>query len=157
MEIERIIENKVHTAYYQCDINCARTMLTTLGDLFHITIEKQTYLSAIGLHGAGGHRDQCGLVEGSLMFLGIYFLEKGRKEEEVVALCYEFAQEFTKQFGSVRCRELRPSGFQETDPPHLCEDLTCKAIVFTYRFIMDKNKGGGSHLGYGDKKTSEAG
>lgn len=94
--------------------------------------------SAVGLHGAGGYRAQCGLVEGSLMFIGIYFHMQGKSEDEIVSACYEFACAFEKTFSSLRCFELRPTGFSENDPPHMCENLTCSAIEFAYQYISEK-------------------
>ncbi len=55
------IREMVHELYWKEDINCARTMLTCLGNLFQITYDPQVLPSAIGLHGAGGFRAQCGL------------------------------------------------------------------------------------------------
>ncbi|RAZ93244.1 redox-active protein, partial [Klebsiella oxytoca] len=55
------ITNRVHDLYWKEDINCARTALVCLSELFEITIEPQTIRSAVGLHGAGGYRAQCGL------------------------------------------------------------------------------------------------
>ncbi len=97
------IKERVHELYWGQDMNCARTTLLCLGELLEVEYPAQTLQAAIGLHGAGGFRAQCGLVEG--------------------------------RFGSLSCRELRPNGFTEKDPPHLCETLTCEAIAFTYDFI----------------------
>ena len=130
------ITNRVHDLYWKEDINCARTALVCLSELFEITIEPQTIWSAVGLHGAGGYRAQCGLVEGTLMFIGIYFHKLGKTEAEIVSICYNFASAFDKTFGSLRCYELRPTGFSENDPPHMCENLTCRAIEFAYHHIL---------------------
>lgn len=129
------IATRVHDLYWKDDMNCARTTLICLSELFKITVEQQTLCSAIGLHGAGKYRAQCGLVEGTLMFIGIYFHALGKTESEIVSACYNFASEFDRRFGSLRCLELRPSGFSENDPPHMCENLTCDAIEFAYRYI----------------------
>ena len=75
-------------------------------------------------------------MEGSLMFIGIYLHELGKSEDETVSACYNFASAFEKTFGSLRCLELRPSGFSENDPPHLCENLTCSGIDFAYQYIL---------------------
>lgn len=56
------IEKRVHDLYWKDDINCARTILICLSELFDIFLEQQIIFSAIGLHGAGGFRAQCGLV-----------------------------------------------------------------------------------------------
>ena len=139
MEKEYIV-NRVHELYWKDDINCARTALVCLGELFKIAIEPQTIWSAVGLHGAGGYRAQCGLVEGTLMFIGIYFHVLGKPEDEIVSACYNFASVFDKTFGSLRCFDLRPTGFSENDPPHMCENLTCKAIEFAYKYILETTK-----------------
>lgn len=114
-------------------------MLICLSELFEIDLEKQTLCSAVGLHGAGGFRAQCGLVEGGLMFLGVYGNSIGWTEERIIAACYEYADAFQQHFGSLRCYDLRPTGFRPDNPPHLCEKLTCKAITFVYRHIKEKD------------------
>ena len=69
--MNEIIKERVHELYWEHDMNCARTMLTCLGEFYDVNLEEQTVNSTIGLHGAGGFRAQCGLVEGALMFIGI--------------------------------------------------------------------------------------
>ncbi len=134
--MKEYIEKRVHELYWKDDINCARTALICLSELFKVDIEPQTIWSAVGLHGAGGYRAQCGLVEGTLMFIGIYLHVKGKAEDEIVSACYNFASAFDKRFGSLRCSELRPTGFLENDPPHMCENLTCNGIEFAYQYIL---------------------
>ena len=138
--MKEYITKQVHELYWKEDINCARTALICLSELFNISVEPQTIWSAIGLHGAGGYRAQCGVVEGSLMFIGIYFHMMGKTEDEIVSSCYNFAAAFDRAFGSLRCFELRPTGFSESDPPHMCENLTCEGIEFTYQYILEITK-----------------
>lgn len=135
------ISKRVHELYWEKDINCARTALLCLSELFEVPLAPQTIQSAAGLHGAGGYRAQCGLVEGTLMFIGIYLPLLGKTEDDVVAACYHFAEAFERAFGSLRCRELRPTGFSENDPPHLCEILTCQAIEFAYHYLSETARG----------------
>ncbi len=134
------IVKRVHELYWEEDINCARTTLICLSELFKVTIEPQTIWSAIGLHGAGGYRAQCGLVEGALMFIGIYLHIQGKTEEEIISACYNFASAFDNTFSSLRCMELRSTGFSESDPPHMCENLTCNGIEFAYQYILKLKK-----------------
>lgn len=133
--MKELILQQVHEHYWKEDINCARTMLRCLASCFSTKLQPQTLTAAIGLHGAGGYRAQCGLVEGGLMFIGIYFHMKGKSDDEIASICYDYAKEFTKSFGSLKCYDLRPNGFTENDPPHACENLTSKAIYFTYEFM----------------------
>lgn len=133
--MEVTIKERVHELYWKHDINCARTTLTCLCELFHVNLEEQTFNAAIGLHGAGGFRAQCGLVEGTIMFIGIYFNQKGKSDTDIASLCYQFANEFTQKYGSLKCYDLRPNGFTENDPPHACEKLTSETIEFSSKFI----------------------
>lgn len=132
-----IIEKRVHELYWDLDVNCDTTTLLCLGQLFHVEINPQTINSAIGLHGAGGYRAQCGLVEGTLMFIGIYLSKKDKTDKELSEICYQFAEKFTEEYGSLRCFDLRPNGFNEDDPQHACEKLTVDAITFAHNFIAD--------------------
>jgi C_GCAxxG_C_C family probable redox protein len=134
--LEQLVRDRVRHLYWTHDINCAGTSLRCLAELFQLDLTQQTLHAAIGLHGAGGYRAQCGLVEGPLMFLGIFLSGKGKSETEIADVCFQFAQAFEREFSSLRCYDLRPGGFSDDDPPHACETLTVHAILFAYRFIQ---------------------
>lgn len=110
-------------------------MLKILGEIFAVKIEPQVLDSAVGMHGAGEYGAQCGLTEGSLMFLGILCSERNYAKEEIVESCYDFAEQFEAEFGSLICSKLRPEGFKPDNPPHLCEGLSKKAVEFAVNFI----------------------
>ena len=131
---------RVHDLYWKRNWNCARTMLVCLGETFDTPIAEQTLHAAVGMHGAGKFRAQCGLVEGALMFLGVYYGGRGADQYEVERICNAYAQAFTEKYKSLDCRDLRPGGFKDDDPPHLCAGLTLDAILFTRLFILEKNK-----------------
>ncbi len=131
------IEEKVHEYYWTDDINCATTLMKTVSEIFDIELSQQVIDSAVGMHGAGKFGAQCGLVEGSLMLIGIIGRKKNLSDEMTVKHCYRFAEEFQKKFGSLNCSTLRPEGFKPENPPHLCEKLTVKAIEFTSGFINE--------------------
>ena len=131
---EEYIRKEVHRLYWNLDENCARTTLRILSSLTGIGIDEQTLIAASGMHGAGGYGAQCGLFEGALMFLAIIADSKGY--EDIPGLSRRFAGEYESAFGALRCSELRPGGFSDDDPPHRCEDLTCRSIYFVYDFIV---------------------
>ena len=135
MDVEGYIRETVHRLYYGYDINCACTTLICLSHLLSMPVPEEVLHCAAGMHGAGGYRAQCCLVEGALMAIGLYGASKGHDRGWISQACYGFAESFEKEFSSLRCRELRPGGFSASDPPHLCENLTCRAIAFSYRYI----------------------
>ena len=129
------IDNRVREYYWKYNLNCATTNLKILSEIFSITLSDQIISAAIGMHGAGKYGAQCGLVEGTLMFLGIIGKEYLIKEETIVNQCREYAKQFENKFQSLSCSTLRPEGFTKENPPHLCEKLTCSAIEFNRNFV----------------------
>ena len=129
------IREKVYTYYWDEDLNFATVMVKILAELHDLDL--QVIESAVGMHGAGGFGAQCGLVEESLMFIGIWRKENELSTEKIVDLCYSFAKNFEQKFGSLSCSKLRPQGFNANSPPHLCEKLTNKAVKFTAEYLKD--------------------
>ncbi|HOO47631.1 MAG TPA: C-GCAxxG-C-C family protein [Deltaproteobacteria bacterium] len=133
--MQSLVQKRVRTYYWEHDLNCAATSLLILSELFKVTLSDQVLDSALGMHGAGEYGAQCGLVEGPLMFIGIIGRRSRISDDEIIRSCKAFAGEFEDRFSSLLCRELRPEGFCENNPPHLCEGLTCKAICSAIEFI----------------------
>lgn len=133
------MRDHVQECYFGHDYNCAHTMLTALAQFFETDLSPQLLQAAQGMHGAGKYGAQCGLVEGALMFLGIYYSGRGADQYEVARICNAFALSFETKYKSLTCRDLRPGGFNADDPPHLCAGLTLDAIIFTREFILQKN------------------
>jgi len=109
-----------------------------LAEKFSVNLHDQVLDAAIGNHGAGGFRAQCGLVEGALLFMGIYGRIRNLADKQIVGWCKQFASDFEKNLGSLQCRELRPEGFSPDNPPHLCEKLTCRTNEFAIAFIVER-------------------
>ena len=137
MKEREYIRKRVHELYWRYNKNCAITTLTILSEMFDVEINDQVYSAAIGMYGAGGHGGQCGLVEGTLLLLGILGKLKNFDEESIVNTCFQYADAFKNEFGSLLCSQLRPEGFKETNPSHLCEKLSVDSIYFSYNFIKD--------------------
>ena len=129
------IDDRVKDYYWSYDLNCATTNLKILSEIFSVPLSDQVINAAIGMHGAGKYGAQCGLVEGTLMFLGIIGTEYRLQEETIVDQCREYAKQFENIFQSLSCSKLRPEGFKKENSPHLCEHLTCLAIEFNKNFV----------------------
>jgi C_GCAxxG_C_C family probable redox protein len=137
MNIKELIEKRVHDYYWKDDINCAMCTLKVLAEIFSVDLNPQILDAAIGMNGAGKYRAQCGLVEGTLMLIGVLGKKKNIPYDDIKHLCYQFAERFEKEFGSLLCRDLRPDGFSPDNPPHLCEELTRKTILFSLNYIQE--------------------
>lgn len=135
MDAPSFVRQRVRAYYWDQNLNCATATLKILSERFGVDLRDQVIDAALGMHGAGGYRAQCGLVEGALMFVGIIGRARGLSDAGTVAACREYARQFEARFGSLSCSVLRPRGFRPDDPPHLCEPLTCEAIVSDVEFI----------------------
>ncbi len=135
MKTEELVHARVRQYYWQDDVNCATASLKILSEVFSIELSDQVIDAALGMHGAGEYGAQCGLVEGTLMFLGIIGRARGIADADIVGSCSEFAGQFESRFQSLLCSVLRPEGFHRCNPPHLCEELTCDAIKFAIDFV----------------------
>jgi hypothetical protein len=135
LNTEELVCRRVADYYWQDDINCATTILKILSEKFGIDLSDQVIDAAVGMHGAGEYGAQCGLVEGTLMFLGIVGRSWGIPDNAIVRACKTYAGQFEKQFHSLSCVVLRPEGFDPNNPPHLCEAFTCEAIGLAIEFI----------------------
>lgn len=132
-----ILEKRVEKYFVEGDYNCAVTTLLILSEEFSIPLQEQIIDAATGLNGAGRFQAQCGLVEGTLMFLGILGKKQNFIKDEIVQVCYDYATGFTGEFGSLRCSELRPEGFKPENPPHICRDLAYNSVQYSIQFIKN--------------------
>jgi len=137
MEMQKFINDRVKKYYWDDDLNCAITTLKILSEHFGVNLSEQVLDSALGMHGAGEYGAQCGLVEGTLLFIGIWGRIQKIQDAAIVETCHRYAQRFERRFSSLTCRVLRPEGFHNDNPPHLCEGLTCEAVRFNLEFVRD--------------------
>jgi len=133
--IESFVADRVQEYAWKQDLNCAQTTLLVLSEKFELKLSPQIINGSSGLNGAGQYQAQCGLVEGALIFIGIYLHSQKKEKQEIQTMCKTFAQSFESKFGSLSCSRLRPNGFNLTDPPHLCSDLTEQTLLFAIDFI----------------------
>lgn len=134
MERRELVVERVHTYYWENDFSCAEVSQRILNELFKANLPTQLLWATFALN-AGRCGLQCGLVEGPLLFMGIYAAKKHIDQGEIRKLCRRYCAEFTAEFGSMLCSELRSEGFKRTNPPHLCEARTVEAVVFAIEFI----------------------
>lgn len=132
--MKELIDSRVHDYYWSQDLSCAITTLKILSELFHTELHSQVMEAAFGLN-AGRCGSQCGLVEGTLLFMGIYGNHQGLERTEIKELCRKFSSSFQQEFGSLLCSELRPQRFSPDIPAHLCENITKLAVNFSAGFI----------------------
>ena len=125
--------------YHDHDLSCVHAVLKILGEVFDVEVSRQTFDASSGMFGGGGNYGaQCGLVQGAVMFVGILGSHRGMDKETLGTLCFDLSARIEKELGSLVCREIRPEGFADENPPHLCEPRSVQSIVSTTRFIADR-------------------
>ncbi len=130
-DLENHIAKRVEECYHIKNMNCERTTLRILPEIFGVEptgFEKSTRDEA-------DSRGFCGLVIGGLRFLRAWSREKSSSDEDTEQLCTEYIESFKAEFGSVHCRDLVKRRLQVKDPSRRCESLIIDALVFGCGFI----------------------
>ncbi len=139
MTLEQLVAARVRVYYGGHDLSCIHATLKVLAEVFDTEVSPQTYDSSSGMFGGGGNYGaQCGLVQGVIMFIGILCARHRLDKETLGKLCFDYSALAEKELGSLLCREIRPEGFTEDNPPDLCEPRTVQSIVSAARFIADR-------------------
>jgi len=124
--------------------------LKLLEEVYKMPLDDQVIKAAFGMNGAGRYGAQCGLVEGMLMFLGIWSSLQGMSYGQTQELCCSFVKEFEETFGSLLCSRLRPEAeVSARDPDHPCEELKIKAILMDMDFLDNIE----AQIGSGDMRS----
>ncbi len=126
------IKKRILNYYINKGFTCTEAALFILSEEFEITLNVQVLQAAIGMNGGGGCGKQCGLVEGGLMFIGIFFSQKGKSKEQIQKICSDFIKIFEEENVSVVCEELIPDNEFETKK---CRHLVVSAIFQILDFV----------------------
>ncbi len=135
-EAERsFLEEKAHHYFMEKGYSCGLTLLHCLSDLLRFPLNEQVYAAMNGVLEDRDYRDQCGLYKGTLMFIGIYGTALGWDRPKINAATKAFALAMEKDFGSLKCYDLRGGKFKPTEPHDKCAPLTAKAVVYAASYV----------------------
>lgn len=139
MTLEELVAARIETMYHDQSLGCAHATLKILAEALDTELSRQVYDSSVGMLGGGGHYGaQCGLVQGALMFAGVLGARQGLDEETLDKHCFDLLAGAERELGSLVCREIRPEGFAEDNPPNICEPRSVTSIVWVARFFADR-------------------
>ncbi len=89
-------------SFHQQGCNCAQSVLASVGK--YTGLDRKTALSvAAGFGGGVRSGEICGAISGAVMAIGLIEQDK----RKVAALARDCVESFRRQFGCVRCAELK--------------------------------------------------
>lgn len=132
-----MISEEVHKLYWEEDKNCAMTTLIILCNRHEVELHSSVVDSLTSMPGLGKNGLTCGIVIGAVMFVSLYCKANEVKEADIQKHTNLIVRGFKDEFGSELCSILRPEGFKPTNPPHLCEKLTVKAIEYLDNYVVN--------------------
>ncbi len=139
MTLEELVAARVEAMYHDDDLSCVHATLKILGEVFAVEVSPQTFDASSGMFGGGGNYGaQCGLVQGAVMFVGILGAGREMDTETLGRHCFDLSERLEGELGSLVCREIRPEGFADDNPPNLCEPRSVQSIVSTARFLAER-------------------
>ena len=108
-EIYKELDEKVEKLYPVYH-SCSQPTLAALNDLFGLNADQTVTAIKLFAGGICGKGETCGAVTGSLLAIGFNFEVKNKKDtaRPVNSMIYGsmFFDRFTKEFGSIRCKEV---------------------------------------------------
>lgn len=116
-----------------CGYNCAQSVLAALGS--YTSLDVKTALSVSGGFGGGVRCGEiCGAASGAVMALGLAFPyvngEDAEAKTRISKLTLAMNRDFVKQFGCIRCQDLKRSGIP-------CEELIAWAARHAEEIIKE--------------------
>lgn len=130
MDIKEKIKSLIQKYAGKQEMGCSATVLSVLSDLFNIKVEKQVMACLIGMEGGSNFKNDCGLLDGSLMFIGIMLSQQGLPEPLTKGICRQFTGSFEIEFGE-------SSVINSCSNEGTCLSLTPENIFFVYKFIKN--------------------
>lgn len=118
-----------------CGFNCAQSVLAALGS--YTGIEEKTALALTGGFGGGVRCGEiCGALSGAVMALGLRFPyadgEDAEAKARIARLTMAMTREFAKNFGCVRCQDLKREGVP-------CDMLIAAAAAMAEKIIQENS------------------
>lgn len=139
MTLEELVAKRIDVYYGEPKLSCVHAMLKILAEVFQVDVSREIYDASAGMAGGGGRfGGQCGLIQGGILFIGIVSARLAVDQDTLKQHCFDYSALAEKELGSLLCREIRPEGFAEGNPPDLCKPRTIQSIVSTSKFIADR-------------------
>ncbi|MBN1906666.1 MAG: C_GCAxxG_C_C family protein [Deltaproteobacteria bacterium] len=107
-EIYRELDEKIEK-FYPVFHSCSQPTLAALNDVFGLNADQTVNAINLFAGGIAGKGETCGAVTGSLLAIGYNFdvKNKGTVKQGASMMCGGmFFDRFTKEFGSIRCKEI---------------------------------------------------
>ena len=118
---------------HSCGYNCAQSVLAALGS--YTGLDEKTALAVSGGFGGGVRCGEiCGAASGAVMALGLAFPyangEDAEAKAKIAKLSMAMNRDFIKQFGCIRCQDLKRSGVP-------CDELIAWAAQHAEEIIKE--------------------
>ena len=112
--------------FHQMGCNCAQSVLASVGK--YTGLDQDTALSvAAGFGGGVRSGEVCGAISGAVMALGLLQEDK----RAVAVLAHDCVEAFRKQYGCVRCLELKRAGIS-------CDELIAFGASYVENYANNR-------------------
>jgi C_GCAxxG_C_C family probable redox protein len=125
------MKEKAVDYFLKADCNCAESMFRGACDTLGLSITPDA-IHAIGPFGGGlGCGETCGAMAGSAGALGVLLIEtRAHACPQIKPAVSEMTARFLKEFGSLRCEDLKPKYFTE--------ETRCSTLVAKTAEILEE-------------------
>ena len=113
------------------DLNCAETILYGANEAYKIGLDSDALKMAAGFGGGMAIESVCGALTGSIMVLGMLFVEeRAHQSPRLKELVKELLVRYREEMGSIQCDVLKES--------YRTEEKKCREVVEKAAMVLDE-------------------
>ncbi len=125
--------------YFDGNYNCAEALLRAANDYYSLGMHDSDMI-AFGGYGAGIQTgNTCGAILATVAVLSKRYIKvKAHESEDIKPVTTALINEFTKRYGSLLCKDIKPQSF---DPQFRCRNTVSTACSVLEQIISDYDSG----------------
>ena len=113
------------------DLNCAETILYGANEAYKLGLDSDALKMAAGFGGGMAIESVCGALTGSIMVLGMLFVEeRAHQSPRLKELVKELLVRYREEMGSIQCDVLKES--------YRTEEKKCREVVEKAAMVLDE-------------------
>lgn len=89
------------------NLNCAESILYGANQTYDLGLSAKCLKTSAGFGGGLGIEKVCGALSGSVMVLGVLFVDEKAHDSSIYAIDVEFLEEFRDKMGAIDCSYLQ--------------------------------------------------
>ena len=112
------------------DLNCAESILYGANEAYDLGLSEKCLKTSAGFGGGLGIEEVCGALTGSIMALGVLFVEEKAHQSDIYDIDEDYLNIFREKMGSIDCSYLKDN--------YRTEEKGCDKVILEAAEVLDR-------------------